>query len=48
VLIVEDEFPIADLLAMALTEEGYHVVLAANGRQGLERLGEGPRPDLMD
>ena len=47
VLIVEDEFAIADLLAMALTDEGYHVLQAANGRQGLERLAKGPRPDLV-
>ena len=47
VLIVEDEFAIADLLEMALTDEGYRVLLAANGRQGLERLAEHPRPDLV-
>lgn len=47
VLIVEDEFAIADLLEMALTDEGYRVLHAANGRQGLERLAEGPRPDLV-
>jgi len=47
VLIVEDEFAIADLLEMVLTDEGYHVLTAANGRQGLERLAEGPRPDLV-
>jgi CheY-like chemotaxis protein len=47
VLIVEDEFAIADLLEMVLTDEGYHVVTAANGRQGLQRLAEGPRPDLI-
>jgi CheY-like chemotaxis protein len=47
VLIVEDEFVIAELLEMALTDEGYSVVRAANGRQGLERLAEGPPPDLV-
>ena len=47
VLIVEDEFAIADLLEMVLTDEGYHVLTAANGRQGLERLAEDPRPDLV-
>jgi CheY-like chemotaxis protein len=47
VLIVEDEFAITDLLEMALTDEGYRVVKAANGRQGLERLAEDPPPDLV-
>ena len=47
VLIVEDEFAIADLLEMALADEGHRVLHAANGRQGLERLAEGPRPDLV-
>jgi DNA-binding response OmpR family regulator len=46
VLIVEDEFAIADLLEMALIDEGYRVVRAANGRQGLERLAE-YSPDLV-
>ena len=47
VLIVEDEFAIAELLEMVLTDEGYRVLTAANGRQGLQRLAEGPRPDLI-
>ena len=47
VLIVDDEFAIADLLELVLTDEGYTVVLAGNGRQGLERLAEGPLPDLV-
>lgn len=36
-----------NLLEMALTDEGYRVLTAANGRQGLERLAEGPHPDLV-
>jgi CheY-like chemotaxis protein len=47
VLIVEDEFAVADLLEMALNDEGYEVQHAADGRQGLERLADGPRPDLV-
>jgi CheY-like chemotaxis protein len=47
VLIVEDEFAIAGLLEMVLTDEGYRVLTAANGRHGLERLAEGPHPDLV-
>jgi CheY-like chemotaxis protein len=47
VLIVEDEFAIAELLEMALTDAGYGVAIAANGRAGLQRLAENPRPDLV-
>jgi CheY-like chemotaxis protein len=47
VLIVEDEFAITELLALALTDGGYRVVLAANGRQALEQLSETPPPDLV-
>ncbi len=47
VLIVEDEFAIAELLEMVLTDEGYRVLIAVNGRQGLQRLADGPRPDLV-
>ena len=47
VLIVEDEFAIAELLEMVLADEGYRVLTAANGRQGLQRLAEDPRPELV-
>lgn len=46
ILVVEDEFGAADVLMAALEDEGYRVVLAANGRQGLERLEEA-QPDLI-
>lgn len=45
VLVVDDEFGIADVLVSALEDEGYRVFSAANGRQGLDRLAE-IRPDL--
>ena len=38
---------LADLLELILTDEGYRVVLAGNGRQGLERLADGPLPDQV-
>ena len=38
VLVVDDEFGIADLIDAVLTDEGHHVLTAANGRQGLELL----------
>ena len=47
ILVVDDEFAIADLLEMVLVDEGHHVLTAANGRQALERLVEHPRPDLV-
>ena len=47
VLIVEDEFAIAEVLEMALADDGYRVMIAANGRQGLERLDQDPPPDLV-
>jgi CheY-like chemotaxis protein len=47
VLIVENEFAMSDLLEMVLTDEGYCVVTAANGRQALDQLAEGLRPDLV-
>ncbi|MCO6419088.1 response regulator [Siccirubricoccus sp. KC 17139] len=47
ILVVEDEPLIAMALEAELTDAGYEVVTAANGRQGLERLAESPRPDLV-
>lgn len=46
ILVVEDEFGAADVLMTALEDEGYRVVVAANGRQGMERIAE-VRPDLI-
>lgn len=46
ILVVEDEFGAADVLMTALEDEGYRVVLAANGRQALERIAQA-RPDLI-
>lgn len=46
VLVIDDEFAIAELLEAVLAEHGYRVVTAANGRQGLDRLAE-LRPDLV-
>ena len=46
ILVVEDEFGIAEVLQSALTDAGHDVVLAINGKQGLERMKE-TRPDLV-
>ena len=47
VLVVDDEPLIAMALEAMLKDAGHAVVTAANGRQGLERLAEAPRPDLV-
>ena len=47
VLVVDDEPLIAMALEAMLEDAGHAVSTAANGRQGLERLAEAPRPDLV-
>ena len=46
VLVVEDESGIAELFDDVLTDEGYQVVTAMNGRDGLELLVR-EQPDLV-
>lgn len=46
VLVVEDEFGITQLIEAVLTDEGYRVLVAMNGRQGLEVLAK-EHPDLV-
>ncbi|CAN7244394.1 response regulator [Aquipseudomonas alcaligenes] len=46
ILVVDDEYLIADILAFALEDEGYMVVKAGNGRRGLEVL-DRERPSLV-
>jgi CheY-like chemotaxis protein len=46
VLVVDDEFGIVDVLETILTDEGYRVLTACNGKQGLQRLWA-ERPDLI-
>jgi len=46
ILVVDDEYSIAEVLEAALTDAGHEVMTAMNGRQGLERLRE-RRPDLV-
>ncbi len=47
VLVVDDEALIAMALEAALEDAGFQVATAANGRQGLERLAEAPRPEIV-
>ncbi len=46
VLVVDDEFGVAELIDAILTDEGHTVFKAANGRQGLESLAR-DKPDLV-
>jgi DNA-binding response OmpR family regulator len=46
ILIVEDEESIASFVSMYLQEEGYKVISAANGEDGLARAGDGA-PELV-
>ena len=46
ILVVDDEWAIAEVLESLLSDEGYRVIIANNGRQALERLSELP-PDLI-
>lgn len=46
ILVVDDEFGIVDALKDLLAYEGYRVVTAANGRDGLAQL-EAEHPDLV-
>ena len=46
ILVVDDEYLIADILSYALEDEGYMVVKASNGQKGLEVL-ERERPALI-
>ncbi|MCP3143186.1 response regulator [Pyxidicoccus xibeiensis] len=45
VLVVDDELDIAEAVKSILEDEGYNVVVCANGREALQRL-DGVRPDL--
>ena len=46
ILVVDDEFSVAEVLQSVLADAGHEVITAINGRQALERLRERP-PDLV-
>ena len=46
VLVVDDEFGIVDVVETILADEGYRVLTASNGKQGLVRLSE-EKPDVI-
>ena len=45
-LIVDDEADVVDVVRTTLQDEGYRVIVASNGAEGLERLGNA-KPDLL-
>jgi CheY-like chemotaxis protein len=46
VLVVDDEWAIAELLTDLLGDEGFHVTTAGNGKQALGKISD-RRPDLI-
>jgi CheY-like chemotaxis protein len=46
ILVVDDEFGLAEAVCAVLSDEGYRVLNAVNGRQGLDKLAEA-KPDLI-
>jgi signal transduction histidine kinase len=46
-LLVEDDVSIRDALSDMLADEGFAVTTAAHGRDALEQLRRGPRPDVI-
>jgi CheY-like chemotaxis protein len=46
ILVVDDEFSVAEVLQSVLSDSGHEVITAVNGQQALERLSE-RRPDLV-
>ena len=47
ILIVEDDPNIREVMTMALEFEGFEVITSSNGKEGLEALNKGPRPNLI-
>jgi CheY-like chemotaxis protein len=47
ILVVEDDFTIRETLKEALEFEGYHVLTAENGQEGLVKIREVPQPCLV-
>jgi len=47
VLIVEDDADLRDMMAQLLSLEGFNAATVANGREALEYLHAGDRPDVI-
>lgn len=47
ILVVDDEFPVRNVLSLSLEHLGYEVEIAASGAEAIERFTEGARFDLV-
>jgi CheY-like chemotaxis protein len=47
VLIVEDDADLREMMAQLLSLEGFHTVAVANGREALDYLYNGKKPDVI-
>jgi len=47
ILIVEDDADLREMMAQLLTLEGYRASTVANGREALEYLSQGDKPDVI-
>jgi len=47
ILCIEDEPEMIDLIRLILGRKGFEVLGAAGGQDGLEKLQQGPQPDLV-
>jgi CheY-like chemotaxis protein len=47
VLVVDDDYAVLDSMKDVLEDEGYEVLLAANGLEALKELRRGVRPDVI-
>lgn len=46
-LLVEDDVFVRDIYNVKFTQEGFEVILAENGRQAMEKLEAGEKPDVI-
>jgi CheY-like chemotaxis protein len=47
VLLVENDFSLNEIMKLAIESQGYHVVTAQNGEEGLEKIRQLPKPNLV-
>ena len=47
IMIVEDDIFVMDIYQMKVSQEGFEVVTAENGREAIKKLESGAKPDLL-